>query len=932
MGAELREDTPQPTKSPLRILFVEDSPEDVELMVRALRIMARPIAFERVEEAEALRAALDGGSWDVVFSDWTMPRFNALAALGVLKDSGADVPFIIVSGTISDENAVTAMRAGAEDYLRKNNLLRLAPAVERALSAAEARRREERSAAARAATDSAFRSFVENTCQGVWLVDTEVRTTFINARMAQLLGCEPAEARSPLDFLEPARAASFREELAAQPSGSARERELELVRRDGSAVTVMVESSPMIDRAGRRDGAALMVRDVSARKRAEAALRDSESRFRRLWESGIALMTIGELDGPIHDVNEAGARMVGYSREELLARRWRDLTPPEWQDADATAREQMWRDGVARPFVKELVRKDGARVPILACAAMLADSQGIGLAVELTDRDAAQAPLRERVAVAAMTSDVGQALTSGEPLRHTLQRAAEAVVEHLDVALARVWTLDAASASLELQASAGVTTRIDGAHCRLALGSSRVGRVAAEGRADVIHAGALPEGFDDPSWMRREGITAFAAYPLVAGSGLMGAMAIFSRHPLSDEGAAGLSRIADAVAVAIHRARAALARSDLDEQLRQLQKMEVAARLAGGVAHDFNNLLSVIITFAELLAGDLEADDPRRGDVEEIREAASRGAALTQHLLTFSRQQVLEPRLVDPGEVVARLEPALRRAAEGVELGVLNVARGLVRIDLGSFEKAVTHLVAHARSATLPGRAIAVEVADVDLDEAYAHEHIGVTPGPHLRLAVSDGGPGLDAATQARLFEPFFARGERGKGNGLRLATVFGIVHHAGGTLRVDSTPEVGTTITVHLPHVAHAGGQPPGPTGQPAGQAPRAAAPRAHDSETILLVEVAGPAREARRALLERAGFEVLSAGDAGEALQLSNRHAGFIHLLVCSPIDAEELARRLAAARPEMKTLPLAAPGGDVVEDGALATRVRERLGKLG
>ena len=667
---------------PLRVLIAEDSENDARLLVRELERAGFDTAYERVDSRTAMQAALDRHTWDLVIGDYSMPEFSGPAALALLRAHDPDTPFIFVSGSMGEDVAVEAMKAGAQDFLTKGNLRRLIPAIERELREAEVRR----------------------------------------------------------------------------------------------------------------------------------------------------------------------------------------------------------------------------------------------------ERRRGQTALLERARLAELTSDVGIALTQSGGLRAMLQLCAEALVRHLDVALARIWTLDDAGEVLELQASAGMYTHVDGAHSHVPLGRYKIGVIARDGRPQLTNQVVGDPQIHDQEWVRREGLVAFAGYPLVLHDRVLGVMAMFACHALSEFVPKALGSVASAVTVGIERKRAEQALRRSEEQLRQAQKMEAVGRLAGGIAHDFNNLLTVITSYGDLLLEDLAPDDSRRDDVDQIRKAAEGAAALTRQLLAFSRQQVLEPKVVDLRAVLAGTEKLLRRLiGADVHLAMpLAPDLGAVKADPGQLEQIIINLAVNARDAMPGGGRLTIEAANMVVE---------ARPGRYVMLAVSDTGIGMDEQTKARVFEPFFTTKETGKGTGLGLATVYGIVKQAGGFITVDSEPGRGTTFKVYLPRVDE-------PVA-PAIARPAPAEPR-RGTETVLVAEDAPSVRLVTRQVLERYGYTVLEAPTGDIALRLAAKHHGPIHLLltdvVMPGLSGRQLAGQLSLLRSEMKVLyvsgyadavePVAAYLQKPFAPEALARRVRDVL----
>ncbi len=339
----------------------------------------------------------------------------------------------------------------------------------------------------------------------------------------------------------------------------------------------------------------------------------------------------------------------------------------------------------------------------------------------------------------------------------------------------------------------------------------------------------------------------------------------------------------------------------LQQELVQSQKMEAVGRLAGGIAHDFNNLLTVITSYSDLLLEDLAPSDPKRQDVEQVRHAADGAAALTRQLLAFSRQQVLAPRVVNLSHVVQGVEKMLRRViGEDVDLVTsLDPDVGAVKADVGQLEQVLMNLAVNARDAMPTGGKLMLETANVEHDVAYAREQEASPVRRFVMLAVSDTGIGMDEATKARIFEPFFTTKEPGKGTGLGLATVYGIVHQSGGFIWVYSEVGRGTTFKIYLPEVD----APVSSTGAAAAtELPRG-------TETVLVAEDSEAVRAVTRQVLERQGYTVLEAPHGNAALALAAAHDGPIHLLltdvVMPGLSGRQLADELMKRRPATRVL---------------------------
>jgi PAS domain S-box-containing protein len=343
-------------------------------------------------------------------------------------------------------------------------------------------------------------------------------------------------------------------------------------------------------------------------------------------------------------------------------------------------------------------------------------------------------------------------------------------------------------------------------------------------------------------------------------------------------------------------------RKNLEDQLRQSQRVEAVGKLAGGIAHDFNNLVTIISGYSQLLLSRLRQDDPLRKDLEEIKKAGERAATLTQQLLAFSRRQVLLPKIFDLNAVLASMDGMLQRLiGEDIDLvSVQDPTLGRVKADPGQMEQVIMNLVVNARDAMPRGGKLTLETTNIEIRESYRAGEIAIVPGRYVMLAVSDTGCGMDPDTQARIFEPFFTTKGPGKGTGLGLSTVYGIVKQSGGYIFAYSEVNRGTTFKIYLPRIEG--------SVEPLEQAKTPLA-RCAGSETVLLVEDEPGVRILVRETLRMYGYIVLEARHGYEALLIEQEHLNQIQLLITDVVmpqmSGREVADRLLSARRDLKVL---------------------------
>jgi len=503
----------------------------------------------------------------------------------------------------------------------------------------------------------------------------------------------------------------------------------------------------------------------------------------------------------------------------------------------------------------------------------------------------------------ALRREITAAVNPNQPLNEFLQVSSDALVRHLGFPSVGIWLAGADRVTLELQAQAGLDGRSGGKSPRLdlPLSSRELDRIRVDRLPCVVNL--VPgEGHHDSRGRAREApLVAFVAHPLVIQDRVLGIAGAFatSAFDAADLSAFGLA--AGDIARCIDRLRLDEALRNAELQTRQLQKMEAVGRLAGGVAHDFNNLLTVITGRTYLLLHDLAPDHPFRKGIQAIDATAQRAAHLTRQLLAFSRKQLLSPTVLNLNEVVEGLSDILRRlTGDSIQLEMCAASDlGSSRLDRGQLEQVLVNLVVNARDAMPSGGRIIVTTENVELDDTFARQGEAGRPGPHVMISVSDSGSGMDEQTRARIFEPFFTTKEVGKGTGLGLATVLGIVQQSEGHIRVESTVGVGTTFRIYFPRIEQ--------SAQTAG--PKAPEPVAPGDETVLVVDDEVEIQDLLKTTLTASGYVVLGATSASEAMQVAMEHPGPIHLLltdiVMPGISGVTLAERLTELRPGLATV---------------------------
>jgi two-component system cell cycle sensor histidine kinase/response regulator CckA len=865
-------------KPRLRVLIVDDSDDDTRLLLRELT-RAYEVTSLRIETAEDLAAALASGGWQVILCDFAMPHFSGEAALRLVRETGLDVPFIYVSGTIGEEVAVEAMRAGADDYVMKDRLARLLPAIDRELRETEQRRRTEAGLRRQTRMNEALFSQAI-TCFA--LFDRDCRLIQVNDSYASYYGKTPAdfkgrsvlEVRSATQTLEDAKAMV---DEVVRTRAPLRASSYPYVFPDHPERGVTYWDSilqPILDEQGEVEFLFFSSIDVTERRRAEDALRAHAGRLLQQEAALIALTRKepGERDDvltSLRRISEVSTRTLGVARVSI----WR-------YNADRTAMlcvDLHELEGDRHSAGTALAVADYPRYfEALAGDDVIAtDDVGneprfaeiVALVLEEWERKEAEAALRaSEQRFRQVTENIDEVFW--------LTDIDKQEMIYISPAYSRVWGRSCESLARDPQSWMEAVHPEDRERVREAALTRQIA-----GTYDIDYRIVRPDGI--VRWVHDRAF------------------------PISD-GAGRVYRIAG-VAEDITRGR------HLEDQLRQSQKMEAIGQLAGGVAHDFNNLLAVIQMQSSLLLTMPSSVAETHEGLQQILAASERAANLTRQLLTFSRRDVRQTKDIDLAEVTDTIAKLLRRILGediALETGAAH-ALPLVNVDPGMMEQVLMNLAVNARDAMPQGGQLLLSLDSVEIGPDEVASRPCATPGRFVRLRVRDTGIGIPPADLPHIFEPFFTTKEAGKGTGLGLATVFGIVEQHQGWIDVTSEIGRGTSFEIFLPALPHTGTTAPETVSEP--RLPGG-------SETILLVEDDAAVRALARVSLEHCGYRVHVAESATAAVELWEGLREPVDLLLTDLImpggmSGRELADLLVERQPGLKVIYNSGYSNDVV-----------------
>jgi PAS domain S-box-containing protein len=725
-------------------------------------------------------------------------------------------------------------------------------------------------------SEKRWRAVFDNSSVGIALADCiSYRIQGANSAFQNMMGYTEEELRafSFMDITHEDDREPNRQHISELLEGTRQSFSMEkrYRRKDGSLIWVNMHVSLVPGTESIPQFSLAILEDITERKRIETVLLESEEHYRTLFENSPVGIYRTTPDGRVLAANSALVKMFGYSSFDQLAGRDLNKSGPGPEYTRSHFVELMEKQGRVTGLECAWHKKNGEVLYVRENALAIRDASGKTLYYEGTLEDITEHKRAEAEHARLVTA---------------IEQSAEAVV--------------ITNAAGDIEYVNPAFTRITGYSREEVLGQNP--RILKSGKQDpALYHQLWTDILKGKIWhgeiinRRKDGKLYTEEMTIAPVRGARGEVINF-----------------------IATKQDVTERKTLEEQVRQAAKIEAVGRLAGGVAHDFNNLLTIINGYSDLVLRHLEPSDPIRSHLEEIKNAGSRAALLTRQLLAFSRQQVLAPRVLDLNDLVADVEKMLRRLiGEDIEMAIVRgPALWGVKADPGQIGQILMNLAVNARDAMPEGGNLVIETANVELDSSYAGRHRGAHPGRYVMLAVSDTGTGMDAETQAHIFEPFFTRKEKEKGTGLGLATVYGIVKQSGGHVWVYSEPGRGTTFKIYLPRAEEI---------DESGQAPEARARPLGGSETILLVEDEGAVRALAARILQEHGYKVLQGATPTDAIQIGEQHKETIDLLLTDVVlpgmSGRNVAEHLAFFRPGMKVLYMSGYTDDsVVRHGVL------------
>jgi PAS domain S-box-containing protein len=766
------------------------------------------------------------------------------------------------------------------------------------------------------ATEEKYRSIFENATEGLFQSTAEGRVLTANPALARILGYDsPQEMITTVTDIGKQIYVDPEARIAAAQlqdiSGNLVDFEMEAYRKGKEKIWLSMNRRTIRNENGNALYMEGSIENITERKQAEQALRESEARKRAILESAMECIITMDSAGRIVDWNPAAEKTFGYSQEEAIGQQMAPLIVPEHlRERHGQGLANYLETGIAHVIGRRLElsakRRDASEFPIELTITRI-ELQGApmftGYLRDITDRKKAEARLAAQYAVT-------RALAESNTIDEGAPKILRAVCESLNWEYGSLWTVDRDAHVLRCSQTwhslGHDADEFESNSCKyvFAPGVGLPGTVWHDEQpawiADVVGHPNFPRSAS----AAKVGLHGACAFPIRFRSEILGVVEFLSRsirEPDPDL-LAMMVTIGSQIGQFIERRRVEEALGDSEQQLRQSQKLEAIGQLAGGVAHDFNNLLTAINGYSSLALQRLDNNHPVRGYLEEVKKAGDRAANLTRQLLAFGRKQMLQPLALNLNDVVADMSKMLRRLiGEDIQFTAkFDPELKRIKADPGQIEQVLVNLVVNARDAMPQGGHLTIETANIEVDRDYAGKHFGVQPGSYVMLAISDTGTGMSEEIKARIFEPFFTTKEKGKGTGLGLSTVYGIVKQSGGNIWVYSEPGRGTSFKVYLQQFEATSDPLEKPVPELVAQG---------GSETILLVEDEDVVRGLARKILEQSGYSVLDARNGADAIRISGEHSDPIHLLltdvVMPELSGKEIAERLTLQRPGTRVL---------------------------
>ena len=819
-------------KVPLRVLLVEDSESDADLIVRQLKKAEYSVHHERIENAKEMKKALEKQKWDIVISDYKLPRFNAAAALTLLQKANIDIPFVIVSGSMGEELAVELMKAGAHDYLIKNKLVRLAQVVKRELAEAQMRRERKQSEEELRESEERYRCLVEVSPDTV-AVHANGKIVYINPAGIKLLRAHDREElidKPVLDIVHPDYKELVRQRvMGAIEQGKAQPMtEEKFLCLDGTVIDVEVVSVPTIFKGMK--AVQVVARNITDRKLVVEVLRHSEEMFRGVISAvpvGIGIVSNREVQW----VNDSLLHLIGRQKEEIIKKNARIFYSSDemYHQVGKQFYDDLREKGRAHIEV-DWQHKDGSILNIYLTGGAV-DQQDISrgivfAALDISERKRAEVELKE----------------SEERYRRLVEFSPDAIVVH----------------------SEGKIRYVNPAALTL-LGATDASELIGKPFLDIIHSDYRDSVHQQIITLMKEDL----ALPLT------------EQKFIRLDGSIVDVEVAAMPIVYKEKSAMQLVVRDISEQkklqsqLLQTQKIQSIGTLAGGIAHDFNNILGIILAYSSLLDKSKLTPDKFSVSIIAINQAVQRGAALVRQILTFARKTDILFEPTDIPELIHELLSMLGQTfpktitfSESIEKSLPFILAARTQIN-----QALLNLCINSRDAMPQGGSISISAGKQTKEQIYQN-FPDAREKEYVCLTVTDTGKGMDEATRQRVYDPFFTTKEKGKGTGLGLSVVYGIVQAHHGFIDVKSDMGRGTTFRLFFPV--------PVISEQTAVSQQSVESYEIGGTETIMFVEDEELLLQMVSFLLESKGYKVLCARDGLEAVNIFLSHKQEIALVI--------------------------------------------------